>query len=198
MTCPDWSALTAHRFAAPETAAAEEPRGWREALDHLAGCPGCRRRALAADPTLAFRGLPGPSVGPAEVDEIRAGVAALRRTRRLETATARTGRAAGAGNDERDRSRPWFRAAAAAGLLLVLAGLGPALAPEHRADRQGGRTENSPAARTFAAEEAGPTALLDDPRLLTVDEIEHPTASVYHFDAEEVAVVMVVDAGFDV
>lgn len=199
MSCPEWSLLTAHRFAAPEAAAAEEPREWREALEHLDGCADCRRRAVAADPTLAFRRLPTPSVGPAEVDEIRAGVAALRRTRRLEAGTGRAGGAPGAGADERDRSRPWSRAAAAAGLLIVLAGLGPALAPEHRTgDRQGERRETSPAARTFAAEEAGPTALLDDPRLLTVDEIEHPTASVYHFDAEEVAVVMVVDAGFDV
>lgn len=197
MSCPEWSLLTAHRFASARAAAAEEPRGWREALEHLDGCAGCRRRAVAADPTLAFRRLPAPSVGPAEVDEIRAGVAALRRTRRLEAGTVRAGGTPGA--DERDRSRPWSRAAVAAALLIVLAGLGPALAPEHRTgDRQGKRTEDSPAARTFAAEEAGPTALLDDPRLLTVDEIEHPTASVYHFDAEEVAVVMVVDAGLDV
>lgn len=196
MTCPDWVRLTAHRRAAPVSEGATEPRGWSEALEHLDVCPGCRRQAVAADPTLAFRGLPAPGVGPAEVDEIRAGVAALRRAQRLRAAPSSAARpagdAAGSGGD-RSRSRSWTRGAAAAGLLLALAGLGPAVEPERR-------TGERRAAATAAATEgnAGPAAVYHDPGLLAVDEIEHPTASVYHFDAEEVAVVMVVDAGFDV
>lgn len=197
MTCPDWTRLAAHRHAAPETAAAAEPREWASALEHLEGCPGCRREAVAADPTLAFRRLPTPTVGPAEVDEIRAGVEALRRARRLEAGAPGAGHAAVPGR-EGSRSRSWSRAAAAAGLLTALVALGPAVEPDQRAgDRRGASAEADASARG-AEVDPRPPARLDPSQLLAVDEIEHPTASVYHFDAEEVAVVMVVDAGFDV
>lgn len=195
MTCPDWTRLAAHRHAAPETAAAAEPREWASALKHLDDCPGCRREAVAADPTLAFLRLPAPAVGPAEVEEIRAGVEALRRARRLEAGAPGTGHAAAAGR-EGSRRRSWGRAAAAAGLLTALVALGPAVDDDRRlGEREGVGAE---AEARAAGVDPGPPARLGDPGLLAVDEIEHPTASVYHFDAEEVAVVMVVDAGFDV
>jgi hypothetical protein len=43
-----------------------------------------------------------------------------------------------------------------------------------------------------------PVAFLEDPTLPAVDDIDHPTASVYHFDDQDVELVMVVDAGLDV
>jgi hypothetical protein len=41
-------------------------------------------------------------------------------------------------------------------------------------------------------------AFFEDPSLPAIDDIEHPTASVYHFDDEDVELVMVVDPGLDV
>jgi hypothetical protein len=55
MSCPDWRSLTLRR----ELAGGDEPDGWREATQHLDGCANCRQAALAADPTLLFRRLPG-------------------------------------------------------------------------------------------------------------------------------------------
>ncbi|HEX6863106.1 MAG TPA: hypothetical protein VF414_09845, partial [Thermoanaerobaculia bacterium] len=53
MSCPDWTALTAHRHDG-----GPEPEGWSGALAHFdGGCQLCRKAALKSDPTLVFRRL---------------------------------------------------------------------------------------------------------------------------------------------
>ena len=56
MSCPDWRSLSERRD--------DEPEAWGKALAHLDGCDGCHDDALAAEPTLLFRRLPGPAAGP--------------------------------------------------------------------------------------------------------------------------------------
>lgn len=197
MTCPDWTRLTAHRLADPATAAARVPEAWGAALDHLDGCPECRRRALAADPTLLFRSLPDwKTDAESEVDAIRSGVAALRRAHRItprSEAEPAAPRAAAGGAARSTGERNGWRAAAAAALAAALLSASPAV---RQTDGDAPRAGVVP--RATGAGQAVPVAYLDDSTLSTVDDIEHPTASVYHFDDEEVAVVMVVDAGLDV
>lgn len=197
MTCPDWTRLTAHRLADPATAAARVPEAWGAALDHLDGCPECRRRALAADSTLLFRSLSDWKTDAAgEVDAMRSGVAALRRAHRVTPRSEVEPAPAGADPDGSDRStgdRNGWRAAAAAVLAAALLSAAPAV---RQTAGDAPRAGVVPGAT--GADQAVPVAYLDDPTLSTVDDIEHPTASVYHFDDEEVAVVMVVDAGLDV
>lgn len=93
-TCPDWTALTAHRYERR----GEEPAGWREALEHFDACALCRRQALAADPTLLFRRVPAPELSPAgeaaEVAAVQSAVAAMRTARRVEAKARRAHRLA--------------------------------------------------------------------------------------------------------
>jgi len=73
-SCPDWQALAAARDRSPQ-----DPPGWESALRHLDECATCRREAVAADPTLAFRALPALELDVAsEVEAMRLRVAALR------------------------------------------------------------------------------------------------------------------------
>jgi hypothetical protein len=197
MSCPDWSDLTAHRRG-DERSAAAAPEGWNRAMDHLEGCADCRDRALAADPTLLFRRLPSLEVSAGEIADMRAGVAALRRAGRVtESPAARrpAARALAAG-----ASAWWGRAAAAAILAIGLLSLQPGL--EERAPEAlfHGTTPLTAEMFPFDLEAEGMATLawLDEAGASAVDDIENPTASVYHFDDEEVAVVMVVDAGLDV
>jgi hypothetical protein len=126
-TCPDWSRRVAERDAG------REGEGWREALAHLDGCPDCRHRALAADPTLVFRALPRPELAGGEVAAMRQSVAALRRADRVAPASplARAARplrrvaAAASRNGRRLR-----RFAAVATLALASTGLWLALPEE--------------------------------------------------------------------
>jgi hypothetical protein len=90
--CPDWRQLNPADRDAPGSPHAAAR--WREALRHLdSGCPRCRQEALAADPTLIFRRLPAPELGPAqeaeEVAAARLAVAAMRTASRLEGRDAR-------------------------------------------------------------------------------------------------------------
>jgi hypothetical protein len=98
--CPDWRLLDPADRDAPD--APHAAARWREALRHLdSGCPHCRQQALAADPTLIFRRLPAPELGPAqeaeEVAAARLAVAAMRTASRLEGRDARESGSAGAG-----------------------------------------------------------------------------------------------------
>jgi hypothetical protein len=181
MTCSDWTLLAAHRLAdSPAVAEPEDAGAWAEALDHLDWCPECRRRAVAADPTLVFRSLPAWEPDAAEVDAMRAGVAALRRAHRVTPEGALQAKAVPARAAAGERTG--WRVAAAAGLAAALLSAAPVA---ERFPREGSRP-------------APEAAFLDDPSLPAVDDIENPTASVYHFDDDQVAVVMVVDAGLDV
>ncbi|HYL06292.1 MAG TPA: hypothetical protein VE075_09645, partial [Thermoanaerobaculia bacterium] len=85
--CPDWRRLDPADRDAPGSPHAAAR--WREALHHLdGGCTRCRQEALAVDPTLVFRRLPAPELGPAqeaeEVAAARLAVAAMRTASRLE------------------------------------------------------------------------------------------------------------------
>ncbi len=97
MSCPDWRHLdpavrdAPHGSAAggPGSAGAAGAASWEEALRHLdSGCRLCRREALAADPTLAFRHLPPVEMTAAdearEVELARRAVTAMRAARRLD------------------------------------------------------------------------------------------------------------------
>lgn len=188
MSCPDWPRLVAHRLEATGAESAPEPAGWDDALDHLEDCPHCRREALEADPLLLFRRLPRLESDPLDdVRRVRAGVEALRRMRRIEGEGAGGARAASEG-------RWWRRAAVAAGLAGMLVSVHPSA--------HDGRAAMGSAARLGLGAGIARTTPASSPEDVSewaaVDEIERPTASVYHFDGDDVAVVMVVDAGLDV
>lgn len=189
--CPSWSRLVAHRLAGP---AAEPPAGWTEALEHLETCSVCRADAYAADPTLAFRRLPEVPVGAEDLAAMRAGVETLRRAQRVEAGAEPAGEAT-AGD-----AAAWKRLAAAVVLvaaLLAVHGPRPAGPPA-------GPVAGPASAAGFGLESWTGHAL--DGEILdlwaslpvAVDDVEHPTASVYHIDDEELDVMMVVDDGFDV
>lgn len=183
MSCPDWIRLAAARRAAADAAEASEPDGWPEALEHLDGCDDCRSEAVAADPVLLFRRLPSIEPDAETLDDVRAGVAALRRAERVAGGADRSHQPGA----RRRSLRRWGRAAAAVVLAAGLLGL--------RADVDAPQGSSS---RAWDAAEPSPIARLEGPAAFAVDDIEHPTASVYHFDDEDLGVVMVVDAGFDV
>lgn len=196
MSCPDWSTLTTHRRG-DERSSAAAPDGWHEAMDHLEGCADCRDRAVAADPTLLFRRLPSVVASADEIADMRAGVAALRRAGRVTESPASrrpAARALAAGS-----FTWWGRAAAAAILATGLLSLQPGLEERASDGLASGALPLTAERFPFDPEAQGMAALawLDE-GASTVDDIENPTASVYHFDDEEVAVVMVVDAGLDV
>lgn len=198
MSCPRWDRLVAHRYAGPaDGAAAAEPAGWDEALEHLDSCAACREEAFAADPTLVFRRM-RPSTCDAETDpdEIRAlreGVDALRRARRVEeTVASRHGRARPL------LSTSVLRVAAAlllAALLLTVHG--PAGSPvgstvAERVDERpsvlaaGGELQARMPADPWG--DAAPSA----------DHFDRPNAAIYHIDDEALNLVMVVDPELDV
>lgn len=193
MSCPDWSHLTAHRRGD-----ASEPEGWSEALSHLDGCTACRDEATAADPTLVFRRLPPVETGADEIAAMRAGVAALRRAGRVTepSRAARGGSSLGTKAFGGRSSAWWGRAAAAAVLAAGLLTLQPGLG--ERTTAPGGTALVFDGGFDRGLREMPPVAWLGDTAVSAVDDIENPAASVYHFDDEELAVVMVVDPGLDV
>ncbi len=189
MSCPDWRRLAALHLEGLEAAGDEdaaEPSGWDAALGHLDACPRCRQEALEADPLLLFRRLPRLESDAEDVRVVRSGVEALRRVRRIE--------AEGTGVARSPEGRWWRRAAVAAGLAGILLSVHPSV-------HDGGAAMDS-AARlglgSALARTVPQTSPEDVSEWAAVDEIERPTASVYHFDGGDVGVVMVVDAGLDV
>jgi len=80
MTCPDWGKLAA---------LPREDAPWREAVAHLDHCERCWPLALRIDPTLVFRRLPDPEIDASMVEEVRRGVAVLRRSGAVEPARFR-------------------------------------------------------------------------------------------------------------
>ncbi|MES1241821.1 MAG: hypothetical protein ABUT39_09405 [Acidobacteriota bacterium] len=200
MSCPDWTALTAHR----RDRDAIEPAGWSEALAHLdGGCSLCRRQALAADPTLVFRRLaavPAVSMTPvqerSEVEAVRAAVAAMRTASRLDSLEARP----------RTSSvwKRWTMGALAAALALAAVTIpggpgGPASkpAPSKKAAADAaifreGRVDVGPYDGLVAAAQQ---ADLEEP---VVEGVNLPDARVYHMSGEGLSVVMVVDESLDI
>jgi len=159
--CPDWRSLAAARDASPA-----DPRGWEEALAHLDGCPSCRLAALAADPLLAFRRLPGPALAADEVEQMRVRLAALRGAGRLAP-----------------RSRRVAVPQAAAASVVALALLAGGNAPQ----RLGGDAGPVLSAATSPALAA---ALAAEPLL---EELDQPFDQVVQWNADDLSVVLVVD-----
>jgi hypothetical protein len=201
MSCPDWKTLAAWR----EDPRAGEPAGWGEALAHFdRGCAGCRRAALAADPTLVFRRLaapPTPELSPvqeaSEVESMRRAVAAMRAASRVE-AVERHGRPRRA-----IKALGWKRWAAAAALAMAALSMpsGPASAPGghlRRAPLTASPAGILPAVFSTAGPEAAafPPAVPDD--LPTLEGVDRPGARVYHMDGDGLSVTMIFDETMDV
>jgi hypothetical protein len=216
MTCPDWTRLSAHR-ADPRRA---EPAGWELALAHLDGCGECRRIALAADPTLAFRRLAVVDVAPAgdsgDVEAMREAVAAMRRASRLlppspgrrRPRSPAVDRAVAAARDLFGRG--WTRAAAAVVLaagLLALAPSHPPPAPlgaamERVVAAAGGPVVAGPVPRVGAglAAPARASWAVDSASAAPIFEgLDRPQdARVYQLDGDGLVVVMIIDETLDV
>lgn len=197
MSCPSWDRLVAHRYAGPGE---REPEGWREALEHLDWCPACREAAYAADPTLVLRRQQSPRFDADEVSRMRAGVDALRHARRLEEGSPAPA-AVGTRQPwpEREASR-WSALASGISKLAAAAGLAAILLSAHP---DGGTSESN--LLTTTAEPLELQALVPPPGydswgsdLAATDDFYLSTATVYHFDDEDLNVVMVVDAELDV
>lgn len=178
MSCPDWTRLATGRDERSDAM----PAGWQEALEHFDSCSLCRRGALAADPTLIFRRLPGATMSPAEesseVDSVRLAVAAMRTASRLEPAPK-----AFAG------WRRWSRWAAAAGIALAtLSASGPVSVPPSVPGRPIEAAATPAALR--GAVEAAPM----------IEGLDRPSARIYQYqaDGEGIAVLMIFDESIDV
>lgn len=182
MSCPDWSELARDRRC-DDAATPNEPSAWRAAVEHLDVCDECRDDALAADPALLFRRLPTMEADAATIEEMRSGVAALRRAQRL-TGTVETAAAPERGHG---LHRWWGRAAAAAILAAGLLGFRPDVRDVSRMPSE-----------TRSVEAPVPLAQLEASAVSTMDEIDRPNASVYHFDEDDLGVIVVVDADLDV
>jgi len=173
-TCPDWTALVALRERAG-AAGLPEPAGWAAALDHLDGCPRCRRQAVAADPLLVFRRLPGAELPAAEeraeAEAMVQAVAAMRTAQRLEL---------------HRRFAGWRRWSAAAVLALVSLSLGrdktPLLAPPVVA----------------LPETASPASLGATNGAATLERLDSSDARVYQLSGKDLSVFMIVDHKIDV
>ncbi len=168
--CPNWRVLLAER-----TARGEDPAEWPVARQHLESCPGCRREALALEPTLLFQRLPAASVAPEDIADMKQGVAAMIRASRLAPSgpTSRLGVAAA--SRWRPLARLGWRSAAAATLVAGLL----AVPGSHR--------RQAPAASDLASAAAA-TA-----EIAVVDLDLQPGARVYQLGGEEMQVVMIVD-----
>jgi len=173
LACPDWKALAAARDAAPG-----DPPGWPEALAHLDECAPCRRAAVIADPTLAFRALPGPTLDvEAEVEAMRVRVAALRG---MSAVTA-----------PRRRHAHWRVAAAAAvvALAALAGGNAPRLGTPHAAAVIAHAAAPSPIAPA-AAPAALAAELAAEPLLEGMDK---PFEHVVQWNGDDLSVILVVD-----
>ena len=174
MSCPDWTALTAHRHEG-----GVEPEGWSEALAHFdAGCSLCRKAALKSDPTLVFRRLaqvPAATMSEAqeraEVESVRQAVAAMRAASRLESLPKR--KTAG--------WKRWSAAAAVAMMVMTIPSDNAQQPAEKAAIFQSGVADASPAGE-----------------LPLEGGVNLPGARVYHLSQDDLAVVMVVDESIDI
>jgi hypothetical protein len=195
MICPDWRLLADHRDHQDGAADRGTSAGWDEAVAHFdAGCPQCRRAALAAEPTLVFRGLRvlgqaemSPAREAAEVDAVRQAVAAMRTASRVDSIEGRTRR-----SFHTPRSAAgWMRWAAAASLTLVALTL-----PVNH-----GNGRPSPVRAAMSAPQSlllAPVALAGEADLPIVEGVNRPGARVYHMNGEGLSVVMIVDETLDV
>lgn len=182
MRCPEWRALLAHRF----DAALEAPPHWSAAESHLEECAECRRRALAIDPTLVFRGAASWTETAGESAEIMQAVRTLRRHADLEDRSERT-RAPRPAERSSGRRREHGPLAAAALFALILA-FQPTMTS---------RPETEP---TATLEVPAPTGIARAvrPTAPAIEVVDRPDARVYEWGADDLSVVMVVDESLDV
>lgn len=188
MSCPDWTALTAHRL---DKRGGVEPEGWSESLAHFdGGCQLCRKAALKSDPTLVFRRLAQvPAVTMtetqerAEVDSVRQAVAAMRAASRLEKG-GRRGVLAGVGG--------WKRWSAAAALALVT------VTVPSDDSRRTAQLRETPAV-TAASEVLDLSAARQTGDATVIEGgVDLPGTRVYHLGGDkELSVVMFVNESFD-
>jgi hypothetical protein len=191
MSCPDWRSLAGQRDGRDG-----DVPGWDAAVAHFdGGCPSCRRAALAAEPTLVFRGLRAAGMSAAreasEVAAVRQAVDAMRTARRVDAIGGRSRLVRRSSGRVR-----WVRWAAAAALtalsLAVPADRGPRRsepAPQVAATRPAGAPVRSAAV---------PAAFAGEADLPTVEGVNRPGARVYHMEGEGLSVVMIVDETLDV
>jgi hypothetical protein len=223
VSCPDWR----HLDLAARGEASPQAARWEEALRHLdAGCPLCRREALAADPTLVFRLLPAPELTPAEEGEevaaARQAVAAMRAASRLN----RHGRESGGSMERWRQAAPrasrgqkvvrWALAAGLAGTALLFGsshgwrgemGRAAALADHRGAGADGAAGADgsgvsvpalrAPAGGRLAADREAPVVLPASSRS-SIEGLSRPEARVYQIDGPQMSVVMIVDDKLDV
>jgi hypothetical protein len=175
--CPDWTALVALHERA-DADGLPEPAGWAAALDHLDGCPRCRRQAVAADPLLIFRRLPGADLPAAEeraeAESMVQAVAAMRTAERLES---------------RRRFAGWRRWAAAAALALASLSVGRDKAPLPAAPPVVSLPETASPAVNGANGANGAA---------TLERLDSSDARVYQLNGKDLSVFMIVDHKIDV
>jgi hypothetical protein len=170
--CPDWTALVALRER-------EDAATWAESVAHLDACPRCRREAMAADPLLVFRRLPGTEMPEAEeraeAESMRQAVAAMRTAKRLESRRSFAG---------------WRRWAAAAVLTLASLSVGRDKSP----------VVLSPAAPAAPAVEmaAAPEAPSPMTGTATLERLDGSDARVYQIDGKDLTTFMIVGNKVDV
>ncbi len=160
--CPDWRAATAWRDGDGPA-----PPAWAGQLEHLAGCPACRRRVAALDPTLLLAAAaPVAEIDAAESRRLADTVRALVASRRLE------------------RRSPDRRALLAVAALLALVAL-----------PVGWRRLSlpAPAAAPVAAAAAPPPAAGEP----LIEEVLPAEARIYQFGSDELPVVLIVDENLD-
>jgi len=197
MSCPDWRSLDRLDRLDRNTGA---QAGWTEAVAHFdAGCPLCRRAALAAEPTLVFRRLGSAEMSPsqeaAEVDSVRQAVAAMRTASRVDSLAGRSrGFRRSGGIGGRAGWTRWTRWAAAAALAVAALAI-----PGDGAGRRSARVAPTVSTRSAAlATAVAPAAFAGEADLPTVEGVNRPGARVYHLDGEGLSVVMIVDETLDV
>lgn len=182
MSCPDWGRLAdLPREGAP----------WREALAHLDRCERCWTVALRVDPTLVFRRLPDPEIDPAAVEEVRNGVAVLRRS----------------GVAERDRLRLKSAGWGFAAALFLSVSLALAPGGRHAPSSLAQKGVNSVAGATYGYDSLSnghrltgqsPSAASTSVEAPLVEKIGDREARIYQLQGKGVAVVMIVDHHIDV
>jgi len=185
--CPDWRRLAAARDASPA-----DPPGWAEALRHLDACAVCRPEALAADPLLGFRRLPGPALAADEAESMLLRVAALRGASRVTSAPPASSWLAEQLARRRSVAALPLRQLAAAAIVAVALLAGGNLP-------QGDAILSAPPANlvidTLARNQLASTPALDatiaaEPVL---DELDRPFDHVVQWNGDDLSVVLVVD-----
>jgi hypothetical protein len=190
-SCPDWTSLVALKERAERAEETAEPAAWAAALAHLDACPRCRRQAVAADPLLVFRRLPGVELTAAgedaEAESMIQAVAAMRTAERLES---------------RHRFAGWRRWAAAAVLALVSLSVGRDRSPRLAPAPELLPAFSLPATAVPAANDAINTGPVNNGPAnngaATLERLDDSDARVYQLNGKDLSVFMIVDKKLDV